>query len=370
MIKSTFDDVFNAKKVFVTGNTGFIGTWLSLWLKSLGANIIGYSLDPPSTPSIFEIIELKKHITNIHGDICDFEKLSKSISKYQPDFVFHLAAQPLVLESYSHPLETFQTNIIGTSNLLESVRNTSSVKVCINFTSDKCYKEPDSGKSFVETDCLGGNDPYSSSKASSEIITSSYQNSFFKNRNPNLSLSTIRAGNVIGGGDWANNRIIPDCIRSLTKKQPIKIRKPKARRPWQHVLESVSGILCLATKMWLKPKEFSGAWNFGPQNSITVQELVEKLINQWGSGSWEIVSSNNSDHEASDLNLDCTKAQKFLGWTPVFKIEEAISQTILWYQNYIEKKNNMFEFSQNQIENYMTKAKSLNFTWINSSNYD
>jgi len=366
-LHETFGNIFLGKTVFITGHTGFIGTWISSWLKLLGANVVGYSIDIPTKPSMFEIIELKNSVTHIVGDINNLKKLQKSIDEFKPSFVFHLAAQPLVRTSYEKPIETLQTNIMGTANLLESIRNISSVRSCIVFTSDKCYKNIEKNHAYNEDDPLGGYDPYSSSKAAAELITSSYKNSFFTSlkEESKTGIASVRAGNVIGGGDWGQDRLIPDCIKSLVSRKKILIRNPDSVRPFQYILEPINGILKLAQKMWADPENFSTSWNMGPKilkEKIQVRQLVDKVIEQWGTGEWENVYDSNSElkHEAKLLMLDSTKAKKFLNWNTVLSFEEAVSETVSWYAAFIDKKLDMNKFTLSQIENYTKKLKQLN----------
>ena len=365
-----FAKTFNNETVFVTGHTGFIGSWLSFWLNSLGAKVIGYSLEPPSDKSFFQSVELENDITHIIGDINNQKQLTDSIKLHKPKFVFHLAAQSLVRLSYEQPFETFQTNVLGTANVLEAIRNCPSVRVGIIMTSDKCYENRELDYAYKETDPMGGHDPYSASKGAAELVTSSYRNSFF---NPNdfekhkVSISTIRAGNVIGGGDWANDRIIPDCINFLTLKQPILVRNPNSIRPWQYVLEPISGILTLAVKMSQNSSEYGGPWNFGPlilKNKTTVKDLVIQIIKEWNSGEWTDISEQvNSVHEANLLMLDSTKAMNLLGWKPVYSIDESIHETINWYKEYVDKTSDIQNFSLEQIQKYVSKAKEMNLFW-------
>ena len=365
-----FEKFFHNETVFVTGHTGFIGSWLSLWLHSLGAKVIGYSLEPTIDQSFFQTIELNKHVTHIIGDINDKKQLLDSLLFHKPKFVFHLAAQPLVRLSYEKPTETFQTNVIGTVNVLEAIRNTSSVRVGIVMTSDKCYENRESDYAYKETDPMGGYDPYSASKGAAELITSSYRNSFF---NPSdiekhkVGIATVRAGNVIGGGDWAKDRIIPDCIRSLISKLPVQVHHPNSIRPWQYVLEPISGILYLATRMCQNPLEYVGAWNFGPlisKNRITVKDLVIQIIQKWGYGDWTDISNQaNLSHEANSLMLDSTKAMNLLGWHPVYSINESIAETVRWYSSNVDKTSNMKDLSLAQIQKYVIKAKEMNIAW-------
>jgi CDP-glucose 4,6-dehydratase len=366
--KNLFQNIFDNKTVFITGHTGFQGSWLSLWMRALNAKVVGYSIDLPTQPSLFEILELNKDIVDIRGNINDLSHLHDSISTHKPDFVFHLAAQPLVRLSYEEPIETFTTNVVGTANILESVRTISNVKSCVVVTSDKCYENKNTGHPYVETDHLGGYDPYSASKGAAEIITSSYRRSFFSdNDTENANIASVRAGNVIGGGDWAQDRLIPDAIRALSKNESILIRNPHNTRPWQHVLESISGMIWLSARLFKEGSKFSTAWNFGPlpQNSITVKEVIEKVVRLWGSGNWNEQHSRNSEkkHEAELLELDSTKANTQLQWNPVYSLDDSISKTINWYKTYYDHKNNMKDFTLDQILNYVAKAKEMNIMW-------
>lgn len=362
-----FNDVFKNKTVFVTGHTGFIGSWLCSWLKLLGAKVIGYSLSPNTMPSMFEIINLEKTIVSIIGDINDKKNLQNCLIQYKPDIVFHLAAQPLVNVSYENPLETFQTNVMGSLNILEIIRSMESVKVCVMMTSDKCYENKEINYAYKESDPLGGYDPYSASKGAAELTISSYRHSFF---NPNdflkhkKSISTIRAGNVIGGGDWSQDRIVPDCIRALMNNKQILVRSPNSIRPWQHVLESVSGMLRLAAKMWEKPVDFSGPWNFGPllgNKTYSVKEIVDLIIKNWGKGEWVHISEKIQNHEANILMLDPTKAHTLLEWSPVHNTEEAVEKTVDWYKELDLKTNS--HITDKQIFDYIKKARHMNIQW-------
>jgi|SaaInlStandDraft_7_1057024.scaffolds.fasta_scaffold01570_8 CDP-glucose 4,6-dehydratase len=369
ILKDLFGGVFQNKKIFVTGHTGFQGSWLTLWLKSLGAKVTGYSLLPPTKPSLFEILQLKQDINHIVGDVRDHSFLQKCLIKHKPDIVFHLAAQPLVRLSYEKPVDTFHTNIMGTVNLLEAIRNTQSVKAGIIITSDKCYENKEWGFAYRENDPLGGFDPYSASKGATEIVTSSYSRSFFhsNNKKRKIGIATVRAGNVIGGGDWAQDRIVPDCIRSIYSGKQILIRNPKSIRPWQHVLEPISGMLLLASKLWDNPHSYNESWNFGPNLStnVTVKELVIQIIKELKQKpNWKDVSKNTKSavHEANFLRLDSTKANNLLGWRQTYDNKETISETTSWYQNYI-KKTEMKKFTLLQIKKYVEKAKHMNAAW-------
>ena len=367
--KELFEGIFKNKKIFITGHTGFQGSWLTLWLKLLGARVTGYSLSSPTDPSLFEILHLEKDINHISGDVRDSSFLQKCMKKYKPDIVFHLAAQSLVRYSYEKPVDTFHTNIMGTVNLLEAIRNTSSVKTGIVVTSDKCYENKEWNFAYRENDSLGGFDPYSASKGATEIVTSSYNRSFFHSnkKNGQTGSARVRAGNVIGGGDWAQDRIVPDCVRSINSGKKILIRNPKSIRPWQYILEPISGMLLLASELWNNPNSYNDSWNMGPNISknITVKELVTQLIKAMGQKTeLKDVSKKNKNkvHEANFLRLDSTKANNLLGWRQMYSIEETVSETALWYQSYI-KNMEMKKITIQQIEKYINKAKYMNATW-------
>ncbi len=318
------------KKVLVTGHTGFKGSWLTLWLTMMGANVLGYALEPNTDPSLFNVLNLHKDIDHVIGDVRDFEKLRKVITDFKPEIVFHLAAQSLVRFSYREPRLTYETNVMGTVNLLEAIRQTKSVRAVVNVTSDKCYENKEWFWGYREIDPMGGYDPYSSSKGCSELITAAYRNSYFKSTE--TAIASVRAGNVIGGGDWAEDRLIPDIVRSLSQGKQIIIRNPKATRPWQHVLEPLSGYLLLGKLLYEKGQEFAEAWNFGPSDSsiMTVEEIVKKSIEIWGSGSY-VVDSSEQPHEANLLKLDVSKAYKRLGWKSVLSPIHSVNSTISWY---------------------------------------
>jgi len=355
-----FANVFKNKTVLVTGHTGFKGSWLCVCLRELGTNVVGYALEPYTDRDNFVVTGLKDRIIHIIGDVRDFHELRKVFEKYQPEFVFHLAAQAIVRKSYISPKETYDINVGGTVNVLECCRLTDSVSVIINVTSDKCYENREWIWGYRESDPMGGHDPYSSSKGCSELITAAYRRSFF---NPNdfkdhrKSLSSARAGNVIGGGDWQKDRIIPDCIRALESEKPIEIRNPNAMRPWQHVLEPLSGYLLLASKMFDEPQKFCGAWNFGPDydSIIPVGEVADKVVAQWGNGSWIDLSNENAPHEANLLSLDISKAKSCLRWFPVWNIDKTIEKTVDWYKEY--KKKDPYRICVNQIEEFHAQTK-------------
>ena len=366
--KSMFKGIYKDRTVLVTGHTGFIGSWLVLWLQYLGAKVVGYSLESSTKPSLFETLGLENEITHIIGNVQDNQNLSDNIEKYKPEIVIHLAAQPLVRVSYEDPVETFRTNILGTVNILDSIRKSDSVSSCVVMTSDKCYQNLDADRFHKETDPLGGSDPYSASKGAAEIITNSFRNSFFNKSN----IATVRAGNVIGGGDWAKDRIVPDCIRALTTNKKIMVRNPSSIRPWQFVLEPISGILWLGSKLYTKPEKYSEAWNLGPNqtSNITVEKVVQNIIRIWdkdGSekGSWLDTSkeSKNQPNESISLLLDSTKALTSLEWKTIYSFETAINQTVSWYKSYYNNDTSMKELSVHQIEQYSKTADQMNITW-------
>ena len=339
--------IWKDKTVLVTGHTGFKGSWLSIWLKMMEANVIGYSLEPFTDRDNFVLTKLEENICHFEGDIRDYQNLLNVFSKYEPEFVFHLAAQPLVRKSYMNPRETYDVNIIGTVNVLECCRLTNSVRVIINITTDKCYENKESVIAYHEDDRLGGYDPYSSSKSCSEIITAAYRKSFFnpeKVSKHGKGLASVRAGNVIGGGDWQIDRLIPDCIAALENHEPIIIRNPSAIRPWQHVLEPLSGYLLLAEKIYQNCEQYCGAWNFGPdEESInSVNEITDLVIQNWGEGSRNEQSEINALYETGTLRLDISKARSLLNWKPIWEIEESVEKTIEWYKCYKEK--DMYNF--------------------------
>lgn len=355
-MKTSLRETYEGKKVFVTGHTGFKGSWLSIWLKSLGAEVIGYSLEPYTEPSMFEVCDLDSKMTSIIGDIRNYSQVNKVIEDYKPDIVFHLAAQALVKYSYSNPVETYETNIMGTVNLLEAVKRSDSVKSVVVITTDKCYENKEWVYGYRETDPMGGYDPYSSSKGCVELIVSSYRNSFYNERG--IALASARAGNVIGGGDWSEDRLVPDFVRAVLEGKSTFIRNPLATRPWQHVLEPLSGYLILGALM-SKDKDkdkdkYSSGWNFGPNDTdvINVEEVLKLCIDTWGKGSIYI-EEGDFVHEANLLKLDISKARAYLKWNPIYNVDECIRNTINWYKKYYEFGNeNMYEYTLKQIEEY------------------
>ena len=353
-----FNNVYKDKTVLITGHTGFKGSWLSIWLRELGANVIGYALDPYTEKDNFVLAKLEDKITDIRGDIRDKKNLKEVFDKYKPEFVFHLAAQPLVRLSYENPIETYEINVMGTINVLECIRETPETKIGIMITTDKCYENKEQIWGYRETDPLGGYDPYSSSKGAAEIAISSWRNSFFNPKDyekHKKSIASVRAGNVIGGGDWSLDRIIPDCIRALEKDEAISIRNPKAIRPWEHVLEPLNGYLLLGQKMYEEENKYSEAWNFGPdmESIITVWEISEKLIKYYGKGTLKDISNLNEVHEAQLLALDTTKSKLKLNWKPTWNIDETIKKIVDWYLNY--EKEDVYNLCTNQIKDFLNK---------------
>jgi CDP-glucose 4,6-dehydratase len=349
-----FERVFKNKKIFITGHTGFKGSWLLSWLHLLGADIKGYALEPENHFDLYNVIHGNDLCTSIIADLLDKEKLKQEILAFKPDYIFHLAAQPLVLESYNNPLYTFEVNTLGTANVLEALRFLEKPCIAVMVTTDKVYHNYETGQAYKEDDRLGGFDPYSASKGAAEIIIDSYKQSFFNPgvyKKHNKSVSVARAGNVIGGGDWAKNRIIPDIVRALSANENIEVRNPSAIRPWQHVLEPLSGYLTLASKQTEDPILFADSYNFGPHltDNLTVQEITEASIKIWGSGNYIVPNFENQLHEAGLLTLDITKAEKLLGWQPRFAAIEAIRKTLDWYSNYFLKNVDMSDFTRKQI---------------------
>jgi CDP-glucose 4,6-dehydratase len=325
---------YRGRRVLITGDTGFKGSWLSLWLQQRGASVFGYAL-PPESKSHFNEIGLSKLIKHRDGDVRDFDRLSTYISEINPDIIFHLAAQALVIESYRDPKSTSDTNIGGSINILEAVRLNPNVKALVFITSDKCYLNKEVARGYTELDELGGYDPYSASKAAAEIVFASYAKSFFAHRS-SFGAASARAGNVIGGGDWSLNRIIPDCIRSLIAQSPIEIRNPNATRPWQHVLEPLSGYITLGARLLNTGCGNFGSWNFGPPETAvhTVGEVTQRAVDEWGSGSISVSQQDEKLHEALLLQLNCDKAREQLGWAPRWDFQKTIHETIKWYKDF------------------------------------
>jgi len=349
-------EFWQGKKVLVTGHTGFKGGWLCLWLQNLGANVLGYALDPPTKPSLFDVAQVAKGMTSIEGDVRDLKNLNLCINRNKPEIIIHMAAQSLVRYSYVNPVETYTTNIIGTVNVLEAVRGSDSVKVVVVVTSDKCYENKEWVWGYRENEPMGGYDPYSSSKGCAELVTAAYQRSFFNIDNKighGAALASVRAGNVIGGGDWADDRLIPDIVNAFVAQRPVIIRNPEAVRPWQHVLEPLNGYMKLTERLWNDGKSYSEAWNFGPDDSDTrpVSWLVEHISELWeASPGWQL-EKNSQPHEANYLKLDCSKARGRLNWSPLLNLETAIDWIVEWYREY-QNNRDMRAVSINQIERY------------------
>ncbi len=351
---------YNAKKVLITGDTGFKGSWLAIWLKQLGAEVYGYALPPKRQEDNFVRCKLNEKIHHLNGDIGELNKLKNYFKEVQPEFAFHLAAQPIVLESYKNPNYTFETNVMGTVNFFEALRNTPSVKAAVNITSDKCYQNNEWVWGYRENDPMGGKDPYSASKGCSELITNCYQNSFFA-QNTHCAIASARAGNVIGGGDWSDYRIIPDFFRAMKKNEKLIIRNPHATRPWQHVLEPLSGYLLLASKLYSEGNKYSGGWNFGPleQANHKVSELIEAIIKYYGKGDVAFDESSEKLYEANALKLDISKAMVNLKWEPVLSFEELIEYTVEGYNmEFVE--SDLYEERLKQINKYCLSAKTKN----------
>ena len=340
------------KKILITGHTGFKGSWLTIWLKKLGADITGFSKSIPTNPNLFEISNIEAEINSINGDVQDYQFLKETITKVEPEIVFHMAAQSLVIKSYSDPIETYSTNVMGTVNLLNAIRETKKSKIVINVTSDKCYENNESLEGYKEDDPMGGHDPYSSSKGCSELITKSFRESFFNsNTKENVALASVRAGNVIGGGDWAENRLIPDIIRSIKNNESVNIRNPNAVRPWQHVMDPLNGYISLAEKLY-DNQTFSEGWNFGPEkNEIkSVSWIINKFDELWKSKIDWIVQ-NNQLHEATNLILNCQKAKSRLGWNSKINLETTLKWTIEWYEKFYGGED-MKKITEEQIKKF------------------
>jgi CDP-glucose 4,6-dehydratase len=361
-----FNNIYKNKKILVTGHTGFKGSWLTSWLLNLGAEVAGYSISVPTIPSHFEELKLESKIKHYQGDICDYNHLLSACKEFKPEFIFHLAAQPLVRESYANPKETFEVNMIGTLNVLECIRQLKEIiKVGVIITSDKAYDNVEWVYGYREEDKLGGEDPYSGSKGAAELIVKSYMNSFFKVGFPNVC--TTRAGNVIGGGDWAKDRIVPDIVKSWSENKSVEIRSPYSTRPWQHVLEPLSGYLCLGAELYQEGcKLRNSAFNFGPDSKVNknVEELIKEMTRLWQkSPGWINKFIDDGKPEANLLKLSCDKANILLKWYPVMDFEETLDFTMNWYINYYNKSSPIFDFTNQQIINYTQKAKERNILW-------
>jgi CDP-glucose 4,6-dehydratase len=344
------------KRVLITGHTGFKGSWLSLCLQNKGARVIGYALQPPTEPSLFESAKVAEGMASVVGDVRDLDALRQCLAEHEPEIVIHMAAQALVRPSYDDPIETFSTNVMGTANILESIRKSNTVKSAVMITSDKCYENKEWMWGYRETDPMGGHDPYSSSKGCAELVSSAYIRSFFspgQDKKTKAMVSTARAGNVIGGGDWSKDRLIPDIMAAIFKGKPVVIRSPHAIRPWQHVLEPLRGYLMLAEKLYHDGNEYTGAWNFGPDDhdARPVSWIVDALTQNWGEGVNWVLDANEHPHEAAYLKLDCTKAKQFLGWWPVVKLPAALNWIVEWYRC-LRNGDDMRQRTLDQINRY------------------
>ncbi len=348
---------WHGKAVLITGHTGFKGSWISLWLEEKGAQVIGYSLAPPSSPNFFEVGKIANGICSLNGDVRDLELLKSVIQNHQPEIIIHMAAQPLVRDSYKNPVETYQTNVMGTVNVLEAVRQTSCVKVVLIITSDKCYENREWLWGYREDEPMGGYDPYSSSKSCAEIVTAAYRRSFFsgsKISDRGVAIATARAGNVIGGGDWGKDRLVPDIMRAVVQGKPVTIRFPHAVRPWQHVLEPLDGYLRLIEKLWEEGERFAGGWNFGPESNgcKPVSWILATLNELWKDGvKWEADENMFNPHEAHYLKLDCSKAASLLGWRPKLDLYSALDLVVEWYAGFLSNED-MRELSKRQLARY------------------
>jgi CDP-glucose 4,6-dehydratase len=340
------------RKVLITGHTGFKGSWLTLWLSELGAKVKGFAIDTPNSPSIFQVANIKDLLQeSIQGDIRDLYTIRKVVQSYEPEIVIHMAAQSLVRNSYTDPVSTYSTNVMGTVNILEAVRTVPNVKAVLNITTDKCYENKEWIWGYRENEQMGGQDPYSNSKGCSELVSSAYRKSFLQKAD--IALATARSGNVIGGGDWSKDRIVPDAMNAFMKNKILLVRNPEATRPWQHVLEPLSGYLMLCQQLITEPKFFADSWNFGPnyEDVKPVSTLANIIVNNWGGKvQWEL-DDGVHPHEAHDLKLDCSKSNKFLKWSPSWGLERGVYETVRWYKAF-HKKENMYKFSLNQIRSY------------------
>ena len=356
MIDQSF---WQGKRVYLTGHTGFKGSWLSLWLSEMGAIVKGYALNPPTNPSLFEEAKVADKIESQIGDIRDFENLKTSMVAFNPDILIHMAAQPLVRLSYKEPLETYDTNVMGTAKVLEAARNCPKLRAIVSVTTDKCYENKEWMWGYREDEPMGGYDPYSSSKGCAELVTSAYRRSFMQEQA--IGLASARAGNVIGGGDWADDRLIPDILRAFENKQPVVIRNPASTRPWQHVLEPLSGYLSLAQNLYQNPGEFAEGWNFGPyeDDAKPVDWILNHMVANWPGASWEL-DKNAHPHEAGYLKLDISKAKARLHWHPTWRLEQTLAKIIQWQQAWLTKQD-MQQACLNEINEFMRDFNNANY---------
>ena len=351
-------EFWQGKRVFLTGHTGFKGSWLSLWLSQMGAVVKGYALTPPTTPSLFVEANVAQKVDSEIGDIRDLPQLTKSMTEFNPDILIHMAAQPLVRLSYAEPLETYEVNVMGTAKVLEASRACPNLKSIVSVTTDKCYENKEWVWGYREDEPMGGYDPYSSSKGCAELVTSAYRRSFIAQRN--VGLASARAGNVIGGGDWADDRLIPDILRAFEQQKPVVIRNPKSTRPWQHVLEPLSGYLVLAQKLYEDPNSYAEGWNFGPDENDAkpVDWILDRMVNQWQGAQWQLDQANHP-HEASYLKLDVSKAKSRLNWHPTWHLDQTLEKIITWHQAWLAKAD-MQQVTLLEIEQFMRDMNNAN----------
>ena len=355
MVNSEF---WRGKKVYITGHTGFKGSWLSLWLANMGAIVKGYSLAPPTQPNLFEVANVASKVNSEIGDICNYNQLSKSMIDFSPDILIHMAAQPLVRLSYAEPLGTYETNVMGTAKVLEAARSCPNLRAIVSVTTDKCYENREWVWGYREDEAMGGYDPYSSSKGCAELVTSAYRRSFMEEKG--LGLASARAGNVIGGGDWAADRLIPDILRAFENSAPVVVRNPAATRPWQHVLEPLAGYLVLAERLYENPSVYAEGWNFGPTESDAkpVEWILNQMVDKWPDASWEL-DDNAHPHEAGYLKLDISKAKSRLDWQPTWNLEKTLNKIIFWHQAWLNEEN-MQLACLNEINDYMRDMHNAN----------
>ena len=361
---ASIEDVYRDQRIFVTGHTGFKGAWLAEWLATMGADVTGYALDPPTNPNLYDVLGLGSRITHVVADVRDRDRLAAEVQSARPSMIFHLAAKALVRQAYEEPREAFETNVMGTVNVLEAARSCPSVRAVVVVTSDKCYENHDTDQSFRETDPMGGRDPYSASKACAELVTAAYRASYFAD---GARVASVRAGNVIGGGDWAADRIIPDCVRALAAGEPVTVRNPDAVRPWQHVLEPLSGYLRLGALMLGDGHGYDGPWNFGPtgqDGDRPVRWVVDRFLAEWGSGSWTTPTDAGPEPpEAHRLSLDSSKARERLGWAPVWDGQTAVRQTATWYRAFYASPTAARDLVDDQLRTYQDDARAAGLPW-------
>lgn len=374
-MKNSYSGLFRNRRVLVTGHTGFKGSWLSIWLKELGAEVIGFSLDLPTEPSNFSLSRMKSRLTDLRGDIRHFDAIERVVREYKPEIVFHLAAQTIVSRAVTDPVETIETNLLGTVHVLEAIRtvNDGSVRALVSVTSDKCYKNQEWVWAYRENDPLGGMDPYSASKTMAENAVASYEKSYFPPEayeRHGVSIASVRSGNVIGGGDFGDHRIVPDCMKALMAEKPIPVRNPSSIRPWQYILDPLSGYLCLAARLFEGGAALSGPWNFGPleRKGITVQQLVGQILKIWGKGSWAQASSAATFSEPVLVQVSWEKAANILDWQPVYTCEEGLVETLSWFTEYQKRsqgggKIDMHDVCIDQIHRYTDYARRCKLDW-------